>query len=163
MELTLGSSLFLMAMGIWLGSVVFFTGFTAPVIFERLPRDQAADLIGVMFPRYYNLGYCCGFLMLVSGAYAIYHESSLHTWTTWVIALIATGVSLYAGRVIMPRVRGLRLTAQSSVGTPEHQANRSLYSRAHQLSVTLNALVLVLLLAEVIFYGYRVRGDFLAG
>lgn len=161
MALTIASSVFLMAMGIWLGGVVFFTVFTAPVIFERLPRNQAADLISVIFPRYYNLGYFCGFLMLITGAYPIYVEPSLATWTSWGLALIGVGVSLYAGKVIMPRVKRLRLTAQSSLGTPEHAQNRDQYNRAHQLSFSLNALVLLILLAETIFYGYRVQDAFL--
>ena len=76
-------------------------------------------------------------------------------------SFFATCVSLYAGRVIMPRVRRLRLTAASSAGTPEHPANREAYSRAHQLSVTLNSTVLLLLLGQAFLYGYRVRTDFL--
>lgn len=158
----LTSSIFLMAMGVWLGGVVFFSFFTAPVIFERLPRNQAADVISVIFPRYYNLGYSCGFAMLLAGAYPIYlRPSSVNPWTSWGLALIATAVSLYAGRVIMPRVRRYRITAESSAGTPEHAPNREKYNRAHQLSVTLNSLVLLLLLGQALLYGYRVRSEFL--
>lgn len=158
----ISSSIFLIAMGLWLGGVVFFSFFTAPVIFERLPRNQAADVISVMFPRYYNLGYTCGFAMLIAGAYPIYlRPSSANPWMSWSLALVATIVSLYAGRVIMPRVRRFRETAESSAGTPEHAPNRARYNKAHQWSVTLNSLVLLLLLGQALLYGYRVRSEFL--
>ena len=149
-------------MSIWLGGVVFFSFFTAPVIFERLPRNQASDLVSVIFPRYYNLGYACGFAMLVTGAYPIYLEpSAMNPWASWILAFLATLVSLYAGKVVMPRVRRLRLTAASSAGTYEHAANREAYNRAHQLSVTLNSVVLLLLVAQTLLFGYRVQSDFL--
>ncbi len=161
---TLTSSVFLMAMGVWLGGVVFFSFFTAPVIFERLPRSTAADLISVIFPRYYTLGYSCGGAMLLSGAYPIYLDSSsINVWSSWLLALIAFVVSLYAGQVVMPRVRRLRLTASSSAGSPEHTKNREAYDSAHQWSVTLNSMVLLLLIAQTLLYGYRVKSEFVLG
>jgi len=155
---TLASSVFMTAMAVWLGGVVFFSFFTAPVIFERLPRHQAADLISVIFPRYYNLGYACGILMIASGIYPVTLQPEIGLpVVTFTLAILATFISFYAGRVIMPRVRKLRQTAASSAGTPDHASNRSAYNRAHQLSVTLNSIVLVLLVTQVLLYGYRVR------
>ena len=158
----LTSSIYLIAMGVWLGGVVFFSFFTAPVISERLPRQQATELISLIFPRYYNLGYVCGSGMLLAGAYPLLSEPTLTSWTAEVIALVATGVSLYAGRVVMPRVRRLRNMATSSAGTPEHGINSDRYNRARQLSVTLNSAVLLLLLAETLLFAIRVRGDFVS-
>ncbi|MCB9834386.1 MAG: DUF4149 domain-containing protein [Planctomycetes bacterium] len=158
------NSIFLVAMGVWLGGVVFFSFFTAPVIFERLPRNTAADLISVMFPRYYNLGYFCGSAMLVAAAYPVYLDpGSANCWATWSLALIATVIAIYAGRAVMPRVRRLRLAAASSAGSPEHGENRRAYEQAHQLSMILNSGVLLLLIAQALLYGYRVRSEFFAG
>ena len=41
----------------WVGSIVFFSFFTAPVIFKLLDREKAGEVVGVIFPRYYFLGY----------------------------------------------------------------------------------------------------------
>lgn len=158
----LSSSTFLIAMGIWLGGVVFFSFFTAPVIFRRLPRAQATDLISVIFPIYYRLGYVCGGVMLIAGAYPILRErNTLPGWTAELIALLATGLSLYAGKVVMPRVSKFRNTAQSAAGTPGQAEARGRYEQAHQLSLTLNLTVFLLLLVEAGLYGWRVRFDFL--
>lgn len=159
---TLTSSLFLIAMGIWLGGVVFFSFFTAPVIFRRLARVQATDLISVIFPSYYRLGYVCGSVMLIAGAYPIFRErDTLPGWTAELIAMLATGLSVYAAKVVMPRVSRFRSTAQSAAGTPAQSEARRLHDQAHQLSMTLNLTVLLLLLAEAVLYGWRVRVDFL--
>lgn len=156
MEALTGTT-FLVASSVWIGGVVFFSFFTAPVIFERLPRAQAAELIAVIFPRYYNLGYVCGLLMLASGLHPIVTTpSSVSAWTLWLLALIATGVSLYAGKVVMPRVKRLRLTAASTAGTPEHGRTLDEYRKAHQLSVALNSLVLLTLFSEIVILGYRI-------
>ncbi len=158
---TLTSSIFLMAMGIWLGGVVFFSFFTAPGVFERLSRNQAADIISVIFPRYYNLRYLCGFAMLIAGSYPIYLQPrSVDTWLSWSLALLATVVSLYAGKVVMPMVRRLRITAESSAGTPDQGQNRERYARAHQLSMFLNSIVLFLLLVQTVIYAYRIKDVF---
>ena len=162
MSEVLSSTVFLVAMGVWLGGVVFFSFFTAPVIFERLSRDQAADLISVLFPRYYNLGYACGSLMVLAGAWPVYLNPTGNTVGVEVLAMAALAVSLYAGRVVMPRVRRRRHEAASSAGTPGHADARDAYGRAHQLSVALNSAVLLLLVAEALLYGYRVRSDFLS-
>ena len=154
---TVSSAVFLVAMGVWLGGVVFFQFFTAPVIFERLPRNQAADLIAVMFPRYYRLGYVCGAMMIVAGLHPIFSSGPAMAWLSWSLACVALAASAYAGMIVMPRVGRLRQTAASSAGSPEHSANRSAYNRAHQLSLTLNAAVLVLLIAQALVYAWRVK------
>lgn len=44
------------ALGVWLGSVVFFSFFVAPRAFEVLEDDDAARFVTDVFPRYYLLG-----------------------------------------------------------------------------------------------------------
>ncbi|HEV8700511.1 MAG TPA: DUF4149 domain-containing protein, partial [Candidatus Polarisedimenticolia bacterium] len=40
----------LLALGIWVGSVVFFSFFTAPTLFGALPRDMAGRAVSAIFP-----------------------------------------------------------------------------------------------------------------
>ena len=42
----------------WVGSIVFFSFFTAPVIFKLLDREKAGEVVAVIFPRYYFFGLC---------------------------------------------------------------------------------------------------------
>lgn len=157
----LTSTVFLVALGLWLGGVVFFSFFTAPVIF-RLPRHQAVETIQAIFPRYYALGYTCGFLMICAALYPLYRQATIGTWSIVLLALAATVVSFYSGQWVLPKVHRLRLAAEGSLGTSDHSLNLQAYSSAHGLSVSLNALVLLILLGEAVLFAYRVRYDFAA-
>ena len=50
----------LLALGLWIGSIVFFSLVTAPGLFGALPRDQAGQAVSAIFPRYYAFGAACG-------------------------------------------------------------------------------------------------------
>jgi hypothetical protein len=44
------------ALGMWLGSIVFFSFVAAPALFEELGSERAGDAVNVVFPRYYTFG-----------------------------------------------------------------------------------------------------------
>src|SRR5258707_12327434 len=62
-------TIYLAALGCWLGGIVFFSFFTAPAVFTVLPRPAAGQLISEIFPRYYMLGYIVGTISLVLAIY----------------------------------------------------------------------------------------------
>src|SRR5580700_10817125 len=62
-------TIYLAALGCWLGGIVFFSFFTAPAVFTVLPRPEAGQLISTIFPRYYMLGYIVGTISLVLAIY----------------------------------------------------------------------------------------------
>lgn len=57
---TLIQFFYLLSLVVWIGSIIFFSFFTAPAVFKTLEREQAGELIGIIFPRYYKVGYVCG-------------------------------------------------------------------------------------------------------
>ncbi|MCH7623826.1 MAG: DUF4149 domain-containing protein, partial [Nitrospinae bacterium] len=64
----------LLSLVCWLGAIIFFSFFTAPAVFKTLDRPTAGELVGVIFPRYYFLGYLCSALLLITyllGAQAV--------------------------------------------------------------------------------------------
>ena len=60
---------YLLSLVCWLGGMVFFTALVAPVLFKVLPMTEAGKLLGVLFPRYYLLGYICGAIGLILAIY----------------------------------------------------------------------------------------------
>jgi hypothetical protein len=44
------------ALGMWLGSIVFFSFVAAPALFDELGSERAGDAVNVVFPRYYAFG-----------------------------------------------------------------------------------------------------------
>ena len=145
---------YLLAMVCWLGSIIFFSFFTAPVIFTTLARSDAGKVVAVIFPRYYILGYVAGGLALViaiyftivsrgtRGIYFTFISRGRAWWAVSVVAIaIAVGCTFYAGMVVRPRVDAIRSVSEEQNPDPARKAE---FDYLHQLSVMLNGAVLML-------------------
>jgi len=53
---TVADTLVVGALGVWLGSIVFFSFVAAPALFSELGSERAGDAVNVVFPRYYVFG-----------------------------------------------------------------------------------------------------------
>ncbi len=88
-------TIYLAALGCWLGGIVFFSFFTAPAVFTVLPRPEAGQLISAIFPRYYILGYIVGTISLVLAIYFTAVRAPRMWWGGTTLALaIALGSHL---------------------------------------------------------------------
>ena len=135
--------LYLMALIVWVGEVVFFSFVVAPAVFRTFPPPaaEAGRVIGAIFPTYYRIGYTCGALLLVT-TLALLATAEVRTWLGVGAVLVAgmLAATVYAGVVILPRATELRpqIHAQAApVGTKDE------FDRLHRLAVTLNGAVLV--------------------
>src|SRR5207244_11150623 len=63
--MTLTLFIYLLSIVCWLGGMVFFSLFTAPVIFSVLAQADAGKVVEGIFHRYYLLGYVAGAIGLV--------------------------------------------------------------------------------------------------
>lgn len=140
-------TIYLAALGCWLGGIVFFSFFTAPAVFTVLPRPEAGQLISAIFPRYYMLGYIVGTVSLVLAIFFTAVSVPRMWWgiTTLVLAL-ALGITFYAGTVILPRADALRTVNEAPNPDPVKKAE---FDRLHHTSVILNGAVLLLNLAAI--------------
>ena len=57
--------IYLLALAVWIGSIVFFTAVVAPTVFKVLQSDDAARLQRALFPRYYLTGILCTAVSIV--------------------------------------------------------------------------------------------------
>lgn len=139
---------YLLAIACWLGSVVFFSFFVAPVVFTVLARPDAGKVVSVIFPRYYILGYIAGGIALTIAIYMLAGNRGARGW--WLGAVIAIGIAfgctLYAGAVVRPRVDAIRSVSEETNPDPARKAE---FDGLHHLSVMLNGAVLLLDLAAL--------------
>jgi len=136
----------LLSLGIWVGSVVFFSFVTAPTLFGALPRDLAGRAVSAIFPRYYALGGACGALALLTGLLLGARQAA---WgrllaAELVLLLLMTGIVVYAGRVVLPQAGRARLALPSLEGSPAYDDAKARFDALHRRSVLLNGTVLVL-------------------
>ncbi len=141
-------SIYLAALGCWLGGIVFFSFFTAPAVFTLLPRAEAGQLISAIFPRYYMLGYVAGTVSLILAAYFTAVRGPRIWWGATTLALaIALGITFYAGTVILPRADAIRTVTEDP--NPD-AARKAEFDQLHRMSVILNGTVLLLNLAAIV-------------
>jgi hypothetical protein len=134
--------IYLLALCCWLGGMVFFAFFTAPVIFTRLSIVDAGKVISAIFPLYYGLAYAAGAVAVVFSLYLTLTRAARGWWLASCLLLaIALGLIAYAGVVVGPKVDAVKSVAEEAHPDPARKAQ---FDRLHHLSVQLNASAMVL-------------------
>lgn len=147
--------LHLVALAVWLGSIVFFSFAVAPLVFSNLPRPDAGRVVSAIFPTYYLIGYGCGAILLLT---ALVLRSSAERARVWSIAAVVAGVTLvvtlYAGLIVQPRAHALRASLQEAgEGAPV----KAEFDQLHRRAVQLNASALIGVLVLSGFAASRLR------
>jgi Domain of unknown function (DUF4149) len=133
---------YLLALVCWLGGMIFFALLTAPVVFSTLPITEAGKVMATLFPRYYLLGYIAGAIACVLAIYFTAAHGARLWWGLTALALvIALALTFYAGLIVRPQVDAIRTVNEEPNPDPARKAE---FDRLHQLSVSLNGVVIVL-------------------
>jgi len=123
----------------WIGSIVFFSFFTSPVIFKLLDREKAGEVVGVIFPKYYFLGYVCAVMTLLS---LLVSTQELFGPKQILLFIMIVGW-FYVGLVVSPKSRNLKALRQSASSTEEKELYEVKFKKVHSLAVKLNGTVLL--------------------
>lgn len=144
---TLFRSVESLGLGVWVGSILFFSFVVAPTAFRSLDRANAGLFIQGVFPRYYLFGIICGAITLAGGVATRAMRGDWAGRSAVTLAIIGAMflTTVYARQGLMPvieRHRGARAAAEE--GTEEHDAAQRSFSAGHRASVILNLGVLIL-------------------
>lgn len=135
--------IYLLALSLWVGAIVFFSFFTTPTLFTQLPREIAGQVVTTLFPRYYALGYFAGGAMLLTTCYEAIRFRQM-PWIRLVLVLIMLGSSVYAGTVIRPKTHDLKIQMKTvEEGTELGNQLKAQFDSLHRHAVILNVVVLV--------------------
>ena len=134
---TIFNFIYLLSLVVWIGSIVFFSFFVAPVVFKSLEREKAGELVGIIFPRYYKVGYACGTLILLSFLGSGVEEIGLK-WCAWGTMCLT---SILGGVVVNPKAKLLKEKIKSA-SEKEKSKLESKFKSLHSFSVKLNAATL---------------------
>ncbi|GKZ13415.1 DUF4149 domain-containing protein [Haladaptatus sp. T7] len=114
------------ALGIWLGSIVFFSFIGAPTTFDVLD-DDAGQVVNAIFPKYYQFGLGLG--VVAFGAAVV--GNAMDAFDGIVVAALAlVGVAFtgYARWVLIPKMEA---------------AGDDAFAQYHKQSVVLNGLTML--------------------
>ena len=132
---TLINFIYLLSLVCWIGSIIFFSFFVAPVVFKTLERDKAGEVVGIFFPRYYMIGYVSGVLVLMA---LLLNGPAGLKWCAWGVMMVGTA---YAGLVVNPKAKILKEQLKDS-SEAEKSTLEVRFKNSHSLSVKLNGAVL---------------------
>jgi hypothetical protein len=123
-----------------LGGMLFFPIVVAPVVLMALPEAQAGIFLRAMFPRYYVF-----MIVLSLVASAMYQLSEGAVVSVAALVCLGVGLStLWVRQGLLPRINAAR-DAQLAGDANAGEA----FDRGHKLSVAINIVQLVLLVALV--------------
>jgi len=127
----------LLALGLWVGEIAFFSFVAAPAIFAAAGPERAGVVVAAIFPRYYAVGAAAGAAALATGLLLARHAER-PGWWIGAVGCIAVGLvaTLVAATVVHPRAQRLRVTLQAAGRAP---AEDDAFRRAHRDAVLLNA------------------------
>jgi acyl phosphate:glycerol-3-phosphate acyltransferase len=166
-------ALHILALGIWLGSIVFFNLLAAPTIFASFrelaksePSDRTAHItinaglndtqkeqlgnalagaaVGPIFPKFFLLQSVCGFVVALTALGWCRTPRRLNRWR-FCCALIAWSLPVFASHVA-DKVAGLRVARYS----PDHavaEAAKRDFAEWHVHSLALSLLILLVVFA----------------
>ena len=133
-----------LALGTWLGSIIYFSFAVAPALFATLQsRDQAGAIVGIALGRLHHLGIIAGVLYLVASlALALSPKALIQPAALAVIAMVL--LTMVSQNHVTPRMAQLRTQMVSIDATPPENPRRAEFDRLHKLSVRLEGSVLLL-------------------
>jgi uncharacterized membrane protein len=143
--------IYLLSLVAWIGSIIFFSFFAAPVIFKTLEREKAGEVVGIIFPRYYLIGYISGVIALV----ILLITSQSFTDIKLILILIMLSCSVFAGQIVGPKARNLKPMIKSEEDSEKLEELKAQFGKLHSLSVKLNGAVLLL---GLVLLGYTAKG-----
>lgn len=149
---------YLLSLSVWIGSMVFFSFFAAPSIFQVLPREEAGKVVSAIFPKYYWQGVVCG-LMALAASFVLgirTRWSGLLILRMILLGLMILGV-LYAVLGVQPKVHVVKDQLAASGDVLSTDSLRAEFSRLHQRSVGINAAVLLLGLIVVFITAFTMK------
>ena len=123
----------------WVGIIIIFSFFIAPIIFKLLDREKAGEVVGVIFPKYYFLGYVCAVMTLLS---LLVSTQELFGPKQILLFIMIVGW-FYAGLVVSPKSRNLKALRQSASSAEEKESCEVKFKKVHSLAVKLNGTVLL--------------------
>ncbi len=133
----------LFALVLWVGTLLFFSFIAAPAVFKTLSRESAGEVVGVIFPKYWILGYTSSILILVT-LLILSSVEGVFPLTRVVIIAIMTVTTFYSGLVVGKKARAIKASIKATEDAGEIQALRKEFGRTHGVSAVLNLIVVVL-------------------
>jgi uncharacterized membrane protein len=136
------------ALGTWVGSIIYFIVITQGIFGVLQSRDQTGLMVGYSLARLHYLGMVAAVLYLVAGlALAQSVKAFLQPAMIGVVLMLA--LTLVTQLRVLPRLAELRTEMVSVDSTPKDNLLRVEFDRLHKTSVRIETTVLLIGIAAL--------------
>jgi Ca2+/Na+ antiporter len=136
------------ALGTWVGSIIYFIVITQGIFGVLQSRDQTGLMVGYSLARLHYLGMVAAVLYLVAGlALAQSVKAFLQPAMIGVVLMLA--LTLVTQLRVLPRLAELRTEMVSVDSTPKDNPLRVEFDRLHKTSVRIETTVLLIGIAAL--------------
>jgi uncharacterized membrane protein len=137
----------ILALGTWVGGIIFLSFVVAPGAFGVLgSRDQAGSMVGFALGRLHWIGIVAG-LVYVAALAAERRSLAVIARPAAICVVLMIALTFYSQQFVTSRLAGLRREMVSVDATPRENPLRVEFDRLHQMSVQIESVVLLLGLA----------------
>lgn len=140
----LAYALITIALGTWVGAIIFQSAVVAPAVFVDLDNHAARRFLRTLFPRFYRLGLVCGGL-IIGGVAAI---AVVTGWSNTPVVIATAAAGMLALEMI-----SLRLVPKINAARDEGESGTARFERLHRISVVLTIVILLAGLALLSMIG----------
>jgi len=146
----------LLTMVLWFGGMLFFSLVATPSIFQSFSKETAGEVVGVLFPKYFRMGYYSSSLMLVT--LLIMRRDSLHLLRApLVILVLMTALTLVSGVVVGSRARIIKEEIIETRDQGKQDALKKKFKKIHAVSVIINLTIILLSLVYLAYLPLLLR------
>jgi hypothetical protein len=132
-----------LALGTWVGSIIFFSFVVAPGLFGILSsRDEAGAVVGYSLDRLHSMGVIEAAIYLVA-ALALARSLRALVRPGAIGAIVMLLLTLSSAYVVIPRMDTIRLKAPTLDAMPTGDPARAQFDRLHRISVGIEGSVLL--------------------
>ncbi|MEL7023809.1 MAG: DUF4149 domain-containing protein [Pseudomonadota bacterium] len=138
---TFGICLTVLALAIWVGSIVFQSAVVAPSVFTALDSEHAGKFLRGLFPRFFKAGLVCGAVMLLGLALMYFGGAWSEDLTLFAAIVVAMSSLQAAAGAMVPAINAARDAGE---------AGRKRFGQLHGVNVLLTIAVLLLGIALIV-------------
>jgi hypothetical protein len=135
-------SFYTLILALWVGGIAVFTFIITPAIFRSFDRDQAGEIVGKLFPGYFQYNLVIAALALILHFLVAGDQTSMAARLSLFLVTIALFLNAYIVFKLHPdtvRVKQQIISFQREA--PDSPARKQ-FSRLHAISASLNLLLL---------------------
>lgn len=146
------SALHWLTLVFWVGGMIVYSFLITPTLFQRLPKEEAGEIVSLLFPRYWVLGYVGAALALGTylGIRYVLETPPGMDRLRLVLVVLMLGGAIVNGAVIGPRSRDVRVEMKAAATEAAAEPLRKRFGRLHGISMLVNVLVIFCGMALVV-------------